>query len=124
MRVSEAYNLNRGQGELDFVDVDVRNDTALFVDPRALRLLTTPWGQECVSLIQHFFRTVLTAMREGRNEDAAGPLRGLRERNEAHLGPVRWRSRGTGLGRELGVDIREALAETDAALSGQRQDVE
>ncbi len=124
MRVSEHYRLGRGQGELDFVDVDVRGDTPLYLDPRALRLLTTEWGQECVSLIQHFFRAVLAAIRQGRDDDSKRLLSGLREPNETHLGLSRDRARGSALGPALAVDVWEALSETDAATSGMLQDLE
>ena len=124
MRVSEHFNLGRGQGELDFVDVDVEGDTKLYVDPRALRLLTTEWGGECVSLIQHFFRTVLQAIRDGRDDDAKRILSGLREPNEVHLGLSRDRARGSGLGTRLAEDVWAALSETDAAVSGLLHDLE
>jgi hypothetical protein len=124
MRVSEYFNLGRGQGELDFVDVDVEGDTKLYVDPRALRLLTTEWGGECVSLIQHFFRTVLQAIRDGRDDDAKRMLSGLREPNEVHLGLSRDRARGSGLGTRLAEDVWAALSETDAAVSGLLHDLE
>jgi hypothetical protein len=124
MRVSQAFNLERAQGELDFVDVDVDGDTRLYVDPRALRLLTTEWGQECVSLIQHFFRTVLEAIREGDDERAQRLLSGLSEPNETHLGLSRGEARGSGLGVGLARDVWEALSETDAAATGLLQDLE
>ena len=38
-RVSEFYRLGRTQPALDFVDVDVRDDVKVFLDPRAFRLL-------------------------------------------------------------------------------------
>jgi len=59
MRVSEYFHLNRTQPTLDFVDVDIRDDLRLFVDPRALRLLPSDWAAECVALIQNFFRHVI-----------------------------------------------------------------
>ncbi len=65
MRVSEHFNLGRTQPSLDFVDVDVDGDVAVFVDPRALRLLNTEWADECVSMVQHFFTTVLDAICSG-----------------------------------------------------------
>jgi hypothetical protein len=55
MRVSEYYHLKRGQPELDFVDVDIYGDVRIYVDPRALRLLPSRWGDECVSMIQKMF---------------------------------------------------------------------
>jgi hypothetical protein len=124
MRVSEYFHLGRDQGELDFVDVDIRGDTPVYVDPRALRLLPTDWGQECVSLIQHFFRTVLRAIRQGDDVEAQRLLAGLREPNETHLGLSRDRARGSALGTGLARDVWEALSETDAAATGLLQDLE
>lgn len=63
MRVSEFYELGRNQPALDFVDVDIYGDVRVFVDPRALRLLPSQWGDECVSIIQNFFQTALGAIR-------------------------------------------------------------
>ncbi len=51
MLVSEYYNLGRTQPSLDCVDVDVIGDVPVFVSPRALRLLRSRWGDECVSLV-------------------------------------------------------------------------
>lgn len=124
MRVSEYFQLNRHQGELDFVDVDIRGDTPVYVDPRALRLLTTDWGQECVSLVQHFFRTVLEAIRAGDDLRAQRLLAGLHEPNETHLGLSADHARGSGLGAGLARDVWEALSETDAAVTGLLQDLE
>lgn len=124
MRVSDYFQLGRGQGELDFVDVDIRGDTRLYVDPRALRLLPSDWGEECVSLIQQFFRAVLTAIREGRDQDAKRLLSGLREPNETHLGLSQGRARGSALGPGLAEAVWEALSETEAAVTGMLQDLE
>jgi hypothetical protein len=124
MRVSEYFRLNRHQGELDFVDVDIRGDTPVYVDPRALRLLTTDWGQECISLVQHFFRTVLAAIRAGDDVRAQRLLSGLHEPNETHLGLSTDHARGSGLGTGLAVDVWQALSETDAAVTGLLQDLE
>jgi len=124
MRASEQFGLDRTQGELDFVDVDIYGDTRLYVDPRALRLLTTDWGLECVSLIQHFFRAVLEAIREGHDVYAQRLLSGLHEPNETHLGQSQGRAKGSGLGSGLAEDIWEALSETDAATTGLLQDLE
>jgi hypothetical protein len=124
VRVSDYYHLDRGQGELDFVDVDIRGDTRLFLDPHALRLLDTEWGFRCVSLIQHFFSSVLEAIRRRRDHEAIRLLLGLREPNETHLGLSRDRARGSGLGPELANDMWEALSETEAAVTGMLHDLE
>jgi hypothetical protein len=65
MRISVHYRLGRSQPTLDFVDVDIAGDTPVFISPRALMLLPSEWGDECVSLVQNFFQTVLGFIRSG-----------------------------------------------------------
>lgn len=118
VRVSQLYKLGRTQPTLDFVDVDVFGDARVFVDPRALRLLPSTWGDECVSLVQDFFSTVLRAIRAGRDAQAQALLRVLREPNETHLGLSKGRSRGRALGSESARDLWSALRKSDAVSSG------
>lgn len=124
VRVSEYYKLGRNQPTLDFVDVDVRGDARVFVDPRALRLLPSVWGDECVSLIQDFFSEVLGAIRAGDDAKAQRLLGALREPNETHLGLSRGRARGRALGRESARDVWAALSKSDAMASGLLEDLE
>jgi hypothetical protein len=118
VRVSQHYKLKRSQAELDFVDVDVRGDTPLFLDPQAVRRLPGTWGHECVAYVQDFFTSVLQAINEGRNADARRLLRGLREPNETHLGLSRGRARGRALGPESARRVWEALSKSQAAQTG------
>ena len=124
MRVSEFYDLGRTQPTLDFVDVDIREDTPVFVDPRALRLLRSHWAEECTSLVQNFFREVLDKIRSGEHEEARRLLGALHEPNETHLGLSRGLSRGRGLGAGLARGVWEALAESEAVHTGLLEDLE
>lgn len=124
MRVSEHYQLNRTQPTLDFIDVDIACDLRVFVDPRALRLLPSTWGDECVSLIQDFFRTILCLLRANRDADGRTLLRVLREPNETHLGLSRGRSRGRALGQRSSYDVWEFLRSSQAVQSGLLEDLE
>jgi len=96
----------------------------LYVDPRAIRLLPTPWGQECVSLIQAFFRRVLKAIRDGDSAVAIRLLEGLVEPNETHLGLSSGKAQGTGLGPELARQTYESLSTSDAVKTGLLEDLE
>lgn len=124
MRVSEYFQLGRTQSDLDFVDVDIYGDTRLFIDPHSLRHLTSSWGQECVSLLQDFFETLLDSIRN--NDATAGRrlLGGLHEPNETHLGMSRSRARGHAIGRGFAADIWNALSSSEAARTGVLQDLE
>lgn len=124
MRVSQYYKLRRTQPTLDFVDVDVRGDTRIFVDPRALRLLHSPWADECVALIQNFFQAVLQTIRRGANNQARSLLQALKEPNETHLGLSKRDAQGRALGRKSAVDVWRALSTSEAVKSGLLEDLE
>ena len=124
MRVSKFFQLEQNQPSLDFVDVDVYRDLPIFVDPRAIRLLQSPWGDECVHLIQDFFQTVMSAIQNGNDIKARKLLRTLREPNETHLGLSRGRSRGRALGRSSARDVWQSLKNSEAAKSGLLEDLE
>jgi hypothetical protein len=123
-RVSEHYELDVGQEALDFVDVDVWGDDPLYIDPRALRTLKTPWTNECVALLQDFFGTVIDSIREDKHTKARFLLRQLREPNETHLGLSQGRAQGRALGPGSAHDVWHALVTSEAIKSGLLQDLE
>lgn len=88
------------------------------------RLLPTPWGDECVSLIQSFFGTVLEHIQVGRHAEAIAVLRFLREPNETHLGLSEDQARGRGLGGERAQELWRALTTSRAAQTGLLTDLE
>lgn len=124
MRVSEYFKLGRAQPSLSFVDVDLHGDVKLFVSPRALRVLPSTWGDECVSLIQNFFETVVELIRKKKQAEAEALLRVLKEPNETHLGLSEDHARGRGLGTNSAHDVWQAFAESKAAQSGLLTDLE
>lgn len=124
MRISKYFKLGRSQATLDFVDVDYRRDTRLFLSPKALANLPSDWGEECVHLIQDFFRTVLDHIKAGRHSAAEELLRALKEPNETHLGLSRGKSRGRALGDESAHKVWQALTHSKAAKSGLITDLE
>ncbi len=124
MRVSQHYALGRSQPSLDFVDVDIVEDTPVFVSPKALTLLPSDFGDECVHLVQNFFQTVLEYIRTDQNDKAEQLLGQLREPNETRLGLSRGKARGHALGNSSAHDVWKALSQSEAARSGLLEDLE
>lgn len=124
MRVSERYNLTPNQGSLEFVDVDILEDTKLFIDPRALKDLESDWGRECVALLQSFFSTVIREIQNGNDDKAIGLLSNLSEPNETRLGLSKRTARGRAVGTAISSDIWQALTDSEAAKSGLLEDLE
>lgn len=123
-RVSTVYKLGRTQGSLDFVDVDVEHDTAVFLSPRALQLLPNDWGDQCVHLIQTFFQQVLKLIKAGKRTEAEALLCQLREPNETRLGLSSDKPQGRALGTESAKEVWAALSKSQAAKSGLLRDLE
>jgi hypothetical protein len=124
MRVSQYYDLGRTQATLDFVDVDTVDDTPVFISPKALTMLPSEFGDECVHAVQSFFHTVLGLIRGGQNRDAERLLRNLSEPNETRLGLSRGKARGRAIGSSSAHDIWEALSQSEAAKTGLLEDLE
>ena len=125
MRISQYFALTQTQPTLDFVDVDVKKDTPLFISPKALTMLPSEFGDECVHLIQSFFHKVLELIKVGENHEAETLLAVLREPNETHLGLSRGsKSRGRALGSGSAHEVWNALSESEAARSGLLEDLE
>lgn len=124
-RVSQYFKLGRNQGSLDFVDIDVRADVPVYVDPRAVRTQRGDWGESCRELLVSFFAEVLDAIHRGNDAALATLMRPLSEPNETHLGESRGpRSRGRGLGPGGADEIADALSKSLAAKTGLLEDLE
>lgn len=123
-RVSRIFKLGRSQATLDFVDVDIKTDTPVFLSPRALALLPSEWGDGCVALVHNFFQTVLDKVVAGQNAQAVTLLETLKEPNETHLGLSRGKSRGRALGTGSAQEVWQAVANSQAAKTGLLRDLE
>lgn len=124
LRVSEHFDLGVGQASLEFVDVDLETDVALFIDPRAISQIDSEWTDECIALIQDFFNAVLDCIANGDESRATQLLGFLSEPNETHLGLSSDRPSGHGLGATGAVDVWRALSESEAAKSRLLEDLE
>jgi len=124
VRVSNFYSLGVSQPSLEFLDVDIRRDTKVFVDPHAFTYLSTDWGRECVSLLQDFYGEVMEAIRANDRKRGRYLLARLGESNEAHLGLSLADSGGSGVAEILADEIFDALSTSRAVTTGLLTDVQ
>lgn len=124
MRVSEYFNLGKTQPYLDFVDVRLDTDIAVFIDPTALMSLKSTWGHECASLVKIYFEVVLDRIKTEQHGDARKLVSSLNERNEFHLGYSTGRSRGHAFGAKSATSVWNALSKSQASTSGLLRDLE
>ena len=118
MRFSKAFGLNKGQAELDFVDIDLEIDQPLYVDPFALSIRKDAWSHRCTQHIVSFFQTAVDAIRANNHDRAREVLTNLSEPNETRLGLSRGEPSGRGVSGKQAFDLYEALAESEAAKTG------
>lgn len=124
MKFSEYHNLNKGQSNLDFVDIFLNKDIKLFIDPWALKECGNQFCLKCVSHINGFFDLLIERIKNKENSLAEDMLGFCHEVKEIHLGDAQDSYYGLGMGNEQAGDIYKALSESRAIESGSIQDLE
>lgn len=124
MRVSQHYELGLSQPSFEFLDIDIKKDTKVFVDPHAFKCIPNDWARECVVLIQDFFGEVLSCINRQDRSRGLYLLNQLHESNEFHLGLSRDVSQGGGISSGLAEDLWNSLSRSKAVETGLISDLE
>ena len=104
MKISEYFNLNKSQIELDFVDVITNDDTPLFVDPYFISRNTDEWSMEATQEIRNFFQKIIENINVN-PKLCKYMLSNLNEPNETRLGLSRGKVRGKGVSGKQANDL-------------------
>lgn len=115
---SKHFGLGKSQGELDFVDVRLNRDIALFLDPFAVSQRLDRWSQDSHAHLFAFFQKLVDYIRAGRHDEGRQLLMHLREPNETRLGLSRGRPQGAGIGSYQADQLFHALQESNAVKTG------
>lgn len=87
MNISKKLGLNiSGHKDIDFVDINLRRDTALFVDPCLIECCDDVLSQKCSVTIADYFKKLYSVYEHNVRRDILAHLSHLSERNEARLG--------------------------------------
>jgi len=124
MRISQIYNLNKTQAQLDFVDIDISQDTPLFIDPFFISIRTDNWSIETSRTIRDFFQKVIDFIREDNIREGKELFRHLHEPNTTCLGMSKGKPMGRGVGLGDTNDIFESIVQSRAVQTGLIQDLE
>ena len=124
MRISQIFNLNKSQAELDFVDIDISQDIPLFIDPFFISIRTDNWSIETSRTIRDFFQKVIDLIRQNNIQEGKALFRHLHEPNTTCLGMSRGIPQGRGVGRGDTDDIFESIVQSRAVQTGLIQDLE
>lgn len=113
MNFSDFHQLGIcGHRDIDFVDIRLETDTALYADPERIALSGHPYALQALSCIDDFFNTLYSV---ALTQDQFALYRLLsfgREPNETHLGLSEFRSCGRGTSPEILLPIVESMIQT------------
>lgn len=124
MRISQIYNLEKSQAELDFVDIDPEMDLPLFLDPFFLGKKQDHWSIEATATLRDFFQCLISLIRDGRIDEAKDLFDYLHEPNTTCLGMSTRNPQGRGVGHEDTDKIFSNLLQSRAIQTGLIQDIE
>lgn len=124
MKISQIFELQKSQAELDFIDIDVNKDTPLFLDPFFLSQRTDKWSIEANRTIRSYFQKVIELIREDNLNDARLLFEHLREPNSTCLGLSIGTLRGRGVGASYSDEIFENISKSRAVQTGLIQDIQ
>ncbi len=124
MKISEIYNLNKTQHELDFVDIDPKMDRHVFVDPFFLSTRKQPWCIDASRTIKSFFQHAIDLIKINDIEGARSIFINLNELNETCLGLSKLEPQGRGVGGNDAERIFESILESKAVETGLVEDLE
>jgi hypothetical protein len=124
MKISQIYNLNKSQTELDFVDINPSEDLPLFLDPFFLSKKRDVWSYEATLTLRSFFQKVIELIRDDNENGAKELFDYLHEPNSTCLGMSEGNPRGRGIGIQDTDKIYESLLRSRAIQTGLIQDIE
>ncbi|WP_299636402.1 hypothetical protein [uncultured Ruegeria sp.] len=122
-KFSRQFGIALSQAELDFVDIDLDTDTALYICPYAISIRNDEWSADCGDLVRSFFAEILAQLRAGNQASVTHLLGHLHEPNETRLGQSSGRPRGRGVGENKSQLLGEALRNSRAYHTGLLTDI-
>ena len=101
IHISEKFNLKiNGHEDINFIDIDEREDVKLFIDPYVIQALPDEFCISARKSIDTFFQEVFRACREKNHDRLRSILKHASEPNETNLGLKRIGKYGKGSSNE------------------------
>lgn len=118
MKISEQFQLDKSQAELDFIDIDPDYDIPLFIDSHLIGVSHHPFSEACHSTISNFFNFFLELIGREEREQARGLFSFLHEPNETCLGISSGKPNGRGVGGTQANEIYDSIMGSRAIETG------
>ena len=120
MKLSTLYQIP--YQKLEFVNLSLKQDNLLFIDPLKLKRSKTEMGKTCYKKVEEFINNLLKLARERNYKELLKIVDNLYERNETRLGYGLITSFGKSFGQNGGKYLVQAL-NNDLIISGQVEDI-
>lgn len=114
-KISQIFNLNKTQYELDFIDIDPTQDTSKFIDPYWISKQECDFTIECDLLIKNFFTTLVSLIKNKELSLAIHLCEHLSESSDICLGYSKSRGvSGSGIGHGIATKFCLQLENSEA----------
>ncbi len=123
-KISDIFNLNKTQFQLDFVNVDIEKDFPVYLNPFVFSARQDLFSFEATRTVRSFFQHNLELIEINDIAKARENFRYLGETNETCLGMSKGLPRGKGVGEENSEDVFESILNSQAVKSGLVDDLE
>ncbi|MDA2440698.1 hypothetical protein ACTFO8_29115 [Bacillus cereus group sp. MYBK65-1] len=118
MKITEHFNLNLTQEQLEFVNVDTERDARLFIDPCWIHIKEGNWFREASATLYGFFDHIISLYEENRREEARELFNCAHEPNETCFGLSRNNPRGTGASEEMLAEVFDYIVSQQMIEAG------
>ncbi|OZQ68003.1 hypothetical protein CA600_06995 [Paenibacillus sp. VTT E-133280] len=125
MKISDIYDLEVDQVQLDFVNIEINRDYPLYIDPYLISTRSDPWSVEVDGTIKSFFSKVVDYIRNSEHSKAIELFRFMSEPKETCLGISKTGTKnGRGVGQGNATDIINEIIKSKAIETGVVQNIE
>jgi len=107
--VSEYFNLHKTQLELDFVDIPLKGDIPVFIDPYLISIQSNNFSRLLSEYLSDFFDLVIDHIKNDQKDQALNLLKHTSENNDYHLGYSKELARGKSIGIKYQTDLLDEL---------------
>lgn len=119
MHLSNFFNLSiSGHKDIDFVDVNLKTDIKLFIDPSLIENTKDSFSKQCTLVIDSFFNCIFDCCESNDNEKLFKLLDFGHEPNETKLGLSRNQSSGKGATPEILYEIFKEISKKNLIADG------
>lgn len=116
--ITTNFNLNLGQIDLNFIDINLDRDNLLFIDPRLIENSNSLLAQKMEKRIGKFWAELIKAVNLNDKLKIKNLLSGLKEPSETKLGYAKNNKSGNSVGDKLKPKIIKAILNNKAIKTG------